>query len=307
MLDNYEQYKTFFGPNKPCGDNTPIELSDQLLVAHVYGWSPFTENGCPSNINLLQDTPGYKENFYEQYAKVKDQYDRLNYGFLPDQKYVFNPYVSFVHGAAYMNVKNAYAYSVDDAVGNIQAEGKGIIIDVGSTEHLENKLPASEPITINYGLKTGNVVFTRYSVCNDQNWKPTRSFYNSFVINANDPAKCPIFFEDDKNPAQRYTFKVIADPSTFVEATAPAKQIWTPDTAKPIACTGNDAGTPYRPSSHEWCCYLTAKAGIKAFQVLEPLSAHNSKHYFVITDGPKTSPDVVNPNDQLCSQGAWPY
>jgi transposase InsO family protein len=35
--------------------------------------------------------------------------------------------------------------------------------------------------------------------------------------------------------------------------------------------------------------------------------AHNSKHYFVITDGPKTSPNVVNPNDKLCSQGAWPY
>jgi hypothetical protein len=33
---------------------------------------------------------------------------------------------------------NVYAYSVDDAVGNIQAEGTGFIIDVGDTKHLEN-------------------------------------------------------------------------------------------------------------------------------------------------------------------------
>jgi hypothetical protein len=231
----------------------------------------------------------------------------LNYGKLPNTKYDFNPYVTFVHGKDYANIENAYAYSVDDAVGNVQADGKGFIIDIGSVEHLENKSPAKQPITINYAINQGNVVFTRYSVCREDNWKKTRSFFQSFIINANNPQNCPVYFEDDKTPAQRYTFTIVSGPTTFPEITDPQKQIWTPQTAKPVYCKGNNDQAPYQKSSRQWCCDLTSSAGIKTFQVPEAHSAHQTKNYFVITQGPKTSTNLDPTFDQTCSEGvAWP-
>ncbi len=305
---NYDKYKGLFGPNKPCGDGTPVKLTDSLMVAHVYGWTPFTENGCPAGANLLEETPGYPDNHYAKYAAVKEQYDLLNYGRLQNIKYDFNPYVTFIHGSQYANIENAYAYSVDDAVGNVQAEGAGIIIDVGSTEHLENQTPAKPPINISYGLANGGVAFTKYSVCNDKNWKPTRSYFQSFIINANNPQNCPVYFEDDKKPEpQRYTFTITRDPSTFPEIPEPEKQIWTPDTAKPVFCEKNNDQPPYQKSSRQWCCDITAKAGIKAFSVPEAHSAHQSKIYYVVTQAPMTSVDIIPSIDKTCSEGTlWP-
>ena len=153
MAANFDNYLKIF-PSKCSG--TPITLTDDKMIAHVYGWAPFTEaasgQGCGATDNLLENTPGYQSNNYAEYLRVKQEFDKLNYGTTQDPESVFNPWVVMIHGSSYMNAPNVYAYSVDDAVGNIQADGLGFVVDVGSTEHLENQLPAAPPITINYAI-----------------------------------------------------------------------------------------------------------------------------------------------------------
>jgi hypothetical protein len=43
----------------------------------------------------------------------------------------FELYVAPVHGEGYRNAPFTYAYSVDDALGNMQTDGTGLIIAVG--------------------------------------------------------------------------------------------------------------------------------------------------------------------------------
>jgi len=111
--------------------------TDQLMLAHLYSWGPFNaDSGCAANVNLLEQTPGYIDPQSPQYyAKVKGEYDQLQYWFdflrgdygqwsdstKPDYGQ-FDPYVALVHGEEYMNAPYTYAYSVDDAVGNMQTE-----------------------------------------------------------------------------------------------------------------------------------------------------------------------------------------
>ena len=111
--------------------------TDQLMLAHLYSWGPFNaDSGCAANVNLLEQTPGYIDPQSPQYyAKVKGEYDQLQYWFdflrgdygqwsdstKPDYGQ-FDPYVALVHGEEYMNAPYTYACSVDDAVGNMQTE-----------------------------------------------------------------------------------------------------------------------------------------------------------------------------------------
>jgi hypothetical protein len=315
LLANYANYVSIFS-TKCNGDPKvhPVDLSDNLMIAHLYGWGPFTENGCDASVNKLENTPTYSDNNYAKYASVKMQFDLLNYGKLDNSKYEFNPYTRFIHGPDYANVKNAYAYSVDDAVGNVQAEGVGIIIDVGSTIHLENQTLASPPININLGYSSLDAVrFTRYSVCNDSNWKNIKPYFAGFIINANDPQKCPVYVEDNKVPAQRYTFTVMTDPATtFPPLETPPANPWTTKSAAPIYCKGNlenpgDPSNPYRASSRSWCCDLTASAGIFAYAQPETNSAHKSVNYIVNTKPAATTTTIIPPQDETCSQAVkWP-
>jgi hypothetical protein len=85
---------------------TPVEETPALTIAHVYGWSPWVESGTgpkdcikPTD-NLLENTPGYPDNKYALYAKVKLEFDKLNYGTYTDKEsYAFNPWVQFIHGS----------------------------------------------------------------------------------------------------------------------------------------------------------------------------------------------------------------
>ena len=114
--------------------------------------------------------PIYSQNDYALYNKVKLEFDKLQYGKFADAPYIFDPWVEFIHGAdagaGQLGIPNAYAYSVDDAVGNIQAEAKGFIIDIGSLKHLENELPAAPPINITFGYSSAAALkFLTYGVC----------------------------------------------------------------------------------------------------------------------------------------------
>jgi hypothetical protein len=303
MSANYNNYLMIF-PTKCKG--TPIALTDDKMIAHVYGWAPFTEaatgEGCGAADNLLEDTPGYMENNYAEYLRVKQEFDKLNYGTTKDPKYVFNPWVVLIHGSGYVNAPNVYAYSVDDAVGNIQADGLGFIIDVGSTEHLENPLPAAPPITINYAIEgPPPVEFTSFRICKNDaaHDRAVNPFFASFIINANDPAHCPVFFLDNKSPPQLYAFTV-ATPPPFTFFANQSKASWSAATSKQIACGGNQGGSPFQPSSETWCCDKSASNGVFAFSTPEPHNAHNILNHFVIAHGP--DPATATP-DEACNLG----
>jgi hypothetical protein len=299
MMANYENYRTLFRQGKCSG--TPITISDDKMIAHVYGWAPFTEAdpgaGCGAALNLLENTPGgYKDNNYAEYSRVKLLFDKLNYGQaikepLKDQKYLFNPWVVLIHDKSYVGAPNVYAYSVDDAVGNIQADGSGFIVDVGSTKNLENNNLAGPPININYSINTTSyqVNFTHYFICkNDAAHKrPVKPYFTSFVISALDPNTCPVFFIDNKSTPQLYTFKITQPPSEFPFFQNPdvaPKPMWTEQTAAVIDCSGNDVPNGpnppyYQPSSHIWCCEKLAQGGngVWTQRRPEPHSAHKSE------------------------------
>ena len=86
---NYVQYKALM-KDGTCTGGAVSETADRT-VSHVYGWQPWTEaasgkegEGCGPKANLLENTPGYgsddKVNPYAKYAKVKTEFDNLNYG-----------------------------------------------------------------------------------------------------------------------------------------------------------------------------------------------------------------------------------
>jgi len=129
---NYQNYLSF-----PCVSHLPLTLD--LMLQHVYGWVPFNE--CVSNgfDNALYNTPGIN---YENSVKA---YHDLQYSYLTNSNNEFNPYVELIHGKNYLNM-DAYAYSIDDAVGNINTIGDGIIITVGGKFGLPNPNPYNSNI-----------------------------------------------------------------------------------------------------------------------------------------------------------------
>jgi hypothetical protein len=365
ILRNYTNYRTIF-PTK-CGGGTPItNITDGLVVNHVYGWGPWVEStdgnadhGCAAAVNLLQDTPGYFVDKivnggpfrdYTNYLIVKQAFDKLNYGNSngmmsgnrwPDQQYVFNPWVTIIHGANPPNlgIECAYAYSVDDALGNVQAEGKGFIVDIGSTANLENQTKCAPPITVSLGYKSTDFTkFTHYAVCDPAKKKPINPAFTSFVVSATDPVGCPIYLWDDGHKEdtrdttpQVYVFTVSLDttkgtpPLTlddlFPLIIDPSKQIWTPctgtcpppfpppvpppptSTAGPISCA-KPANTPagYQSSSAVFCCDKASSSGIKAFAAPDTSSIHATNNYFVITATPPVCREYkTGAQPQICN------
>jgi hypothetical protein len=318
ILANYKRYKTLFPT--PC-TGTPVKLTDNLLLAHVYGWTPFTEavedkKGCGSSDNLLADTPGYYKDVtvngkvvrdYSEYRRVKLAFDSLNYASLKNPQYVFNPWVVLIHGQnknkPYLNTPNAYAYSVDDAVGNIQALGTGIIIDIGSTKNLENQDPATPPINISLGYdRNAQIKFMTYRLCKDDqaHEKPVIPTFPSFVISANNPQSCPIVLYDNKSSPQRYTFKITKEPPYKVFADSdPIRPDWkTADT--PFDCSGNTGPQQgNQPSSATWCCDKTSSSGLFAYSFPPPENPGSLTHV-IITNPAQTD---INTIDTACKVG----
>lgn len=298
FIANYKKYKTLFPPTGTTCTGTPVTLTDDLLISHVYGWTSFVEavedkKGCAPTANLLENTSTfYSANNYTEYAKVKKLFDELHYEKLVDQKYPFNLWVRFIHNAKYVGAPNTYAYSVDDAVGNVQADALGFIIDVGSTKNLENKLPAIPPINVNIGGTNQGVSFTDYRLCQDL---PSRNrkvnpLFLSFIVNANDPASCPIFLLDSKG--QKYTFTITQKPPFNPALPAPPKPPWNTEIAGRIGCLGNSNILPpsqYKQSSRTWCCNYSSKNGVVAYSIPEPHSAHSALTHFAVTPPPEAS------------------
>jgi hypothetical protein len=310
ILDNYKNYLTLFNTGVCKGQ--PVDDTGNAILMHVYGWTPWTESkagkegeGCAPAANLLENTPGYgKENkLYAKYMKFKLEFDKLQYNLYPDALYVFDPWVEFIHGENYLDIEGAYAYSVDDAVGNVQAEAKGYIVDFGSLKNLENQLPAAPPINIGIGFaETDPIRFQSYRLCSNDpaRNKPVDPLNPTFIINANEPKNCPVFLIDNKERPQFYTFTVVKPPP-FTLFTLKQVQDSFPkwrnsgqyNTTSVIACDGNKS---FAESSKVWCCSLTSSAGVWAYSFPEVTSPHKAVNNYVITNPPQASrqnPDVA--------------
>lgn len=329
LIQNYVNYRKLYATLACPG--TPFDITDNLLISHVYGWGPWTESstgkagdGCKADQNLLENTPGYFTELpsgkdYTNYLNVKIAFDELNYGKLPPkqsgQSYQFNPWVLFIHGdpstdpPKYVNTPYAYAYSVDDAMGNIQAEGVGVIIDIGNTVNLENQKPATQPILVTLGgaEPIKGITYKAYAVCENTaaNTKTINPNFTTFAVSGNDPGNCPIYVYDSKSPRQLYAFKIDAKPDQFPFFANPADAKWLPgnapnSTTKMVVCSGlPDAGPAqgYQQSSTTLCCDSDSKSGIFAFAQPEPHNAHKTKTYIVNVPPPK---HCTNDKDTAC-------
>jgi hypothetical protein len=190
---NYDNYQSIFASQPSCNQTLgPVALTEPLMIAHVYGFTPFGENCSDPTINLLEDTPGYADNNSAGFKVVKETFDDLQYS--PDGS--FNPYVLLIHGADYIDAPNVYAYSVDDAVGNLQADGNGFVIAVGGTNGLPNPNPASPPVNVNFGSASPFGEWIKYGVCTTDpgQMKDVNPDYLSiaFYVQQENLAQCPI-------------------------------------------------------------------------------------------------------------------
>ncbi|MEO8925558.1 MAG: hypothetical protein ABI306_00205, partial [Caulobacteraceae bacterium] len=188
---------------------------EKLLIQHVYGWVPFNENcvNAPS-ANALADTPGYKTTI--------NTYIDLQY----KPPGVFNPYVELIHSENYLGM-NAYAFSIDDAVGNMNEVGDGLIIAVGGVKGLANGKPfdKSKVIHVNLGApQPGRPTWTAYGICSnkpDQNLNPGQLTFNIYTVDY----PCRMVIVDSKQ--REYTFWIKnAPPDPKINCTSSSRLDW---------------------------------------------------------------------------------
>jgi hypothetical protein len=200
LLANFDNYVANYKKNPPewdCKtsehpDPHPIDrahLTDLQILQHLYGWTPFNQF-CGAGANLLQQTPGYydpnNKDPTHKYNEVKGQFDVLQYwvDVLKGDYGVFHPYVALIHGPTFINSPFAYAYSVDDAVGNVLTGGTGLIIAVGGLENMPNPDHFTPEIHVNFAYKSlsnGNT-FDYYGRCTDNPTTPVNPNFSSFSV-----------------------------------------------------------------------------------------------------------------------------
>jgi hypothetical protein len=247
FIANYDNYKAIFATSPSCDQTKgPVDRTEKLLISHVYGFTPFGENCSDPKVNLLEKTPGYADNNSRLFRQVKDTFDGLQYW--PDGS--FNPYVVLIHGenatpekpgTGYINAPNVYAYSVDDAVGNLQADGSGFIIAVGGVRGLPNPNPAAPPVDINFGGPNEFGEWTHFGVCTTDKTKMREvnpDFRSTaFYVQKENLDKCPISLLGKWKPGGEevvYSFKLKTLTFPYGDNNL------SPITHAPIDCSGLD-------------------------------------------------------------------
>ena len=161
-------------------------------------------------------------------------------------------------------------------------------------------MPAAPPITINYAIGAQSIKMMNYSICSvDAPKKLVNPNFQSFVISANNPKTCPIFFP------QRYTFTITQPPpfTVFPNPAVPPLPMWTPTTAAVIDCSGNTGLPPYQQSSKAWCCELLAGGagnGVWTYTIPDVTNAHKSQIHTVVTNIAQQTTSNPNPS---CNMG----
>ncbi len=260
---NYNNYRKIY-PSKCDTSKKPVVLTEALMIQHVYEFTPFGENCADPKANLLEKTPGYSASGSAKFHRVKNIFDELQYW--PDGR--FDPYVLLIHGKDYVNAPNVYAYSVDDAVGNLQAEGTGMILAVGGKKGLPNPNPAAPPMNVNFGFaKTDNVRFVKYGICTMTPDKPVDPDFASFGLSVLEKNldKCPLSLVDNRGAI--YNFKI----KPGVPFPIGVNKL-TPETKAPIDCSQSGQHS-------NWCNNIFAYSE-------EPVGRGPNTMY-VITPAPK--------------------
>lgn len=298
---NYRNYvATYTMPSFGCDQTKkPVTLTRALKLRSVHGWSPFNDNCTNSQGNLLENTPGYftccnpdGSRIYTKYQAVKEEFDTLQYW--PDVvggnllKGRFNPYGVLIHGADYINAPYVYAYSVDDAVGNMQVAGDGLILAVGGVNGLPNPNHATPFINVSFGFaKTDRVQFTKYGVCTTTPDTAVNPDFPSFIISSTNPNACPLSWVDNSTPSSlQYTFKLKYQPEGMPPSVPPwvvcnpgdttCATALNPLARAPIDCSGNTT-----TAAMNWC-----KNTVFAYALLKA----QRKHYYAITGAPAQPP-----------------
>jgi len=191
---NYAKYLTL--------DCEHVKMSDELLIRHVYGWVEFNEHCKNPFANKLKDTPKIN------YPVVEQTYiHELQYA--PNGQ--FNPYVQLIHGTDYLAMA-AYSFSIDDAVGNMNELGDGVIVAVGGSEGLENdrRFDPSKKINVNLGAPMkGGPKWLSYGICTnkpDQDIDPNHTSFTIYSVNY----PCVITVSDSNQ--KFYQFTILNEP-----------------------------------------------------------------------------------------------
>lgn len=267
---NYDNYVANYKSLGCDTDFKPVKLNENLMISHVYGWGPFNEH-CPADKNLLENTPGYFKNNHRQYQRIKDKFDDLQN--LKSGK--FDPYVVLIHGKNYIDAPNVYAYSVDDAVGNMQVDATGFIIEVGGTEGLPNPNPASPPIHISLGYsRKDDVRFTEYGVCTDPPNKKIDPDFPSFDISVTSIGACPLTLLD--NAGRHYIFEVTREPPYVIFPDGEDAH-WTLESSKYIDCSSNSD-----EKARLWCRDEASSSGVFGYSQ-QQIGGRGKLVNFVIT------------------------
>jgi hypothetical protein len=291
LLDaNYNHYQAV-GTNdrtKWTGEwqctGVPVEKTEQLLLAHVYGWTPFLENCKNTAANQLYDTPGYSDPKKPlNYSVIKSDFDELQYwvNVLKGQYGQFDPYVALVHGPDYLNAPYAYAYSVDDAVGNMQTDGTGLIIAVGGPMNLPNPDHATPNVNFPFGYSSsydGGIHFAQYGRCTTTPDTPTVTYFTSFSVpegienTKSSILNCTNSMQDSKG--REYLFKLKGLPSNFPTDPFPTPEERHTVNSQFIDCHQN-AGQVLN-----WCL------DIYPYQQIDPNDSRARVNYYVVMGAP---------------------
>ncbi|MFA5488767.1 MAG: hypothetical protein WC284_06040 [Candidimonas sp.] len=196
---SHENYLALYAAGKTCEGSTPLvpKFDFWNAMTHIYGWVPFNE-GCGAGANPLADTqipdldpsqPPWDHARIQSMYIHDLQYNHQDPDVRNDPKQVFNPYVQLIHDDLEMN---AYAFSVDDAVGFMSELGDGLIFTVGGPKGLENQAQFDYAggftlaIGVPEGLPQNKPLIKWYGVC-------------SLKTQADDP-ECENFTQDVDMP-----------------------------------------------------------------------------------------------------------
>ncbi len=197
---NYQNYQ------QQCADSRP--LSTLQLLQNIYGWVSFS---CAHANNALVNTPNLAEG--ESYNIAEHSYQSLQYSA------AFNQYVQLIHSALNMN---AYAYSIDDAVGNMNEPGTGIVIAIGGSQGLPNSNPYNKKqiARVNPGSPppmSSNPYFSAYGICSTTASNPLARNTSFSVQSVSYP--CEITLKDSTGNLYHFT---LTAPPPYVSGHQPA-------------------------------------------------------------------------------------
>jgi hypothetical protein len=236
FCDNIREVQTMFKKNLSnynqnfdkwkCKEASRASGDVMSMVGHIYGFTPFNDGCGNAKLNLLEETAGYRDDNYKEFRRVKGLFDDLQLA--PNGK--FDPYVLLIHDKKYLNAPNVYAYSVDDALGNMQVDGSGLILAVGGADRLPNPDPATPPVHVSFGYdKNAKVKYTNYRICKSGKTRDVNPDFASFDISVNNIKGCVLTLWDDNSRV--YQFKITQQPPF------PPGPGYDPQTKKMVDCS----------------------------------------------------------------------